>query len=64
MNDKSRLPKDGPSQRLSVAYGLIFGAALGLLVGIVFELNLALGIAFGAGLGLVVGIVADGLRRQ
>ena len=45
-------------------YGLVIGAALGLLIGTLFSAALWIAPAIGAGLGLVVGAVVDAWRAK
>jgi type IV secretory pathway TrbD component len=45
-------------------YGLVLGAALGLLIGTLFSLALWIAPVIGAGLGLVVGAAIDAWRAK
>ena len=49
-----------------VAGGLIIGATIGILVGVLFpdDLNFALAMVVGAALGIIVGAVLDLLNRS
>ena len=45
-------------------YGLVLGAALGLLVGTLLSAELWIASVVGAGIGLIVGAVVDGRREK
>ena len=45
-------------------YGLVLGAALGLLVGTLLSADLWIAPVIGAGIGLTVGAVVDGRRAK
>lgn len=46
----------------SIGLGLIFGAALGLILGMTFD-KLLFGITIGASLGLILGIIVDSNKK-
>ncbi len=50
----------------STALGIIFGGALGVLVGLLTKYNLALTIVLGAGIGLIIGssIYANSVKKN
>jgi len=41
----------------AVGIGMVFGAGIGIIIGVLFSLNLGLSIVMGSGVGLIVGIV-------
>ena len=47
----------------SVGIGLVFGAGVGIIIGLIFNLNIGFTIIIGAGLGLLVGSVIKMLFR-
>ena len=49
---------------MNTGYGLVLGAALGLLVGTLFALELWLAPLVGAGLGLIIGAMVDARRAK
>ncbi|MCO5178289.1 MAG: hypothetical protein M9890_15145 [Thermomicrobiales bacterium] len=53
---------DTGKQGLSMTYGLVFGAALGLLLSVVFDFNLAYGLVIGTAAGMLIGLFVDHRR--
>jgi len=47
---------------LFTGYGLVLGAALGLLVGTLLSAELWIALVVGAGIGLMIGAAVDGRR--
>lgn len=47
----------------SVGIGLVFGAGVGIIIGLIFNFNIGFTIIIGAGLGLVIGSVIKMLFR-
>ncbi|NLL45320.1 MAG: hypothetical protein GX250_00745 [Clostridiales bacterium] len=58
------MPKDKKSMKAFLpALGLVFGAALGIGVSVLFDFQIAFGAVFGAAAGLLIGLVYLSLSR-
>ena len=53
---------DSSKQSLGLAYGLIFGAGLGLLASVIFDFDMAYALVTGAGVGMIFGLLAGRFR--
>lgn len=53
---------DSSKQSLGLAYGLIFGAGLGLLASVIFDFDMAYALVTGAGIGMIFGLLAGRFR--
>lgn|GEM_PF-1879863 len=57
-NDNNKYNFNDEENGSSIALGLVFGSAFGIILGMIFD-KLLLGIAFGPSLGLLLGVIVD-----
>jgi uncharacterized membrane protein YoaK (UPF0700 family) len=54
---------DKKTKNMRMPFGLIFGAGIGVVLGLAFG-KIALGVSLGAGVGLLLGVLFDRAKRK